>query len=346
MPLDAATPMAPDPAAGTASNDGAAGSGVHAAWAVLSRLLPRSPLLPFGGDTAQTPLLLKAESLMPTGSFKIRGATYCIAQLRETQRARGVVAYSTGNHAQAVAKAARDAGVRAHIVMSPDAPAAKIDSTRRYGAEIVMAASSSNARRAAAEALAAETQATLIPPYEHPDVIAGQGTIGIELLAQLHGQVPAAVYVPVGGGGLLAGIALAIKSQSPRTRVIGVEPELEDDAARSFAGGTLFAANAPSNSMADAIKVQSLGTLNFALIKRYVDAIVTVSEAQIAQAMVDCFHANRLVVEPAGAVAVAAARLHARHTLPPGQAAGPVIAIVSGGNTTAAFLQHIQGMHP
>jgi threonine dehydratase len=286
--------------------------------------------------------------LMPTGSFKIRGATYCIAQLSEAQRARGVVAYSTGNHAQAVAKAARDANVRARIVMSPDAPAAKIENTHRFGAEIVMAASSSNARRAVAEALAAETSATLIPPYEHPDVIAGQGTIGIELLKQLQeqGRTPAAVYVPVGGGGLLAGIALAIKSQSPRTRVIGVEPELEDDACRSFACGRLLAAEAPSASMADAIKVQSLGALNFALITRHVDAIVTVSEAQIAQSVVDCFHANRLVVEPAGAVAVAAARMHGRHATSPDQADGPVIAIVSGGNTTAAYLQHIQGMHP
>lgn len=345
MALDRAAPTATKMGPGTAANDSVAGASVQAAWEILSRLLPRSPLLPFGGETAHHPLLLKAESLMPTGSFKIRGATYCIAQLGDAQRARGVVAYSTGNHAQAVAKAARDAGVRAKIVMSPDAPAAKIESTRRFGADIVMAASSSNARRAMGEALAAESKATLIPPYEHPDVISGQGTIGVELLAQLQGQAPAAVYVPVGGGGLLAGIAVAIKAMSPRTRVIGVDPELEDDACRSFASGTLLAADAPSVSIADAIKVQSLGALNFALITRHVDAIVTVSEIQIAEAVIDCFHANRLVVEPAGAVAVAAARRHGPPSFSSDPADGPVIAIVSGGNTTAAFLQHIQGMH-
>jgi threonine dehydratase len=318
---------------------------MQAAWALLSRCLPRSPLLPFAGEPCQQPVLLKAESLMPTGSFKIRGATYCIATLDATRRARGVVAYSTGNHAQAVAKAARDAGVAAHIVMSPDAPAYKTAQTQRYGAHIVMAEPSSSARRATAEALAAERGATLIPPYDHLDVIAGQATIGLELLEQLRPQLPGAVYVPVGGGGLIAGIAAAIKACSPRTRVIGVEPALEDDASRSFASGRLVASDGPSASIADAIKVQSLGEHNFALIRRHVDAFVTVNEAEIAQAVADCFLANRLVVEPAGAVALAAARAHQQHQFGQMPVQGPIVAIVSGGNTSLQFLQNILGKH-
>ncbi len=318
------------------------GAAVEAAWELLSGLLPRSPLLPFAGAARPGRLLLKAESLMPTGSFKIRGATYCIARLDAQRRARGVVAYSTGNHAQAVAKAARDAGVAATIVMSPDVPAAKLEATRRHGADVVMAPPSSHARRAMAEQLARERGATLIPPYDHADVVAGQGSIGLELLAQGHGDPPAAVYVPVGGGGLIGGIALAIKSRHPATRVIGVEPALEDDACRSWASGTLVSAEAVSDSMADAIKVQSLGRLNFELMRRHVDAMVTVTEAAIGRAVLDCFVANRLVVEPAGAVALAAAREHDRSGDAPGLAGGPVVAIVSGGNATLDALRHLQ----
>lgn len=323
--------------------DGTHAAAVQGAWKLLSERLPRSPLLPFAGEATTQRLLLKAESLMPTGSFKIRGATYCIARMSEAERARGVVAYSTGNHAQAVAKAARDAGVRATIVMSQDAPAAKVTNTRRWGAEVVMADSSSNARRAMAEGFSHRTGALLIPPYDHPDVVAGQGTIGIELLVQLQAEPPAAVYVPVGGGGLLAGIAVAIKACSPRTLVIGVEPELEDDACRSFAAGALVAANGPSASMADAIKVQSLGVLNFELIHRHVDALVTVSEAAIGRAVIDCFEGNRLLVEAAGAVALAAARTYQASASHPELAGRPVVAIVSGGNTTADFIQTLQG---
>ncbi len=323
-------------ATGTRLVDAHAAEAAQSAWKLLSQRLPRSPLLPFAGAAKPQRLLLKAESLMPTGSFKIRGATYCIARMTETQRADGVVAYSTGNHAQAVAKAARDAGVRATIVMSPDAPAAKVANTTHWGAEVVMAESNSNARRVLAERLAQDTGALLIPPYDHADVVAGQGTVGLELLEQLQAEPPAAVYVPVGGGGLLAGIAVAIKAFSPSTWVVGVEPDLEDDACRSFAAGALLAAHGPSASMADAIKVQSLGALNFDLIRRHVDAMVTVSETAIARAVIDCFEENRLLVEPAGAVALAAARTHEP------SAGRPVVAIVSGGNTTASFIQQLQ----
>jgi len=318
---------------------------LDAAWKVLSRQLPVSPLLPFAGAAASRQLMLKAESLAPTGSFKIRGATFCIARMSEQQRAAGVVAYSTGNHAQAVAKAARDAGVKATIVMSPDAPAPKIAATRQWGADIVMADCSSAARRSAAEQLARDGGALLIPPYDHHDVIAGQGTVGLELLAQLGRDRPRAVYVPVGGGGLLSGIAVAIKATSPRTRVIGVEPQWEDDACRSFAAGHLIAAEGPSASIADAIKVQCLGALNFELIRRHVDAMVTVSENEIACAVLDCFESNRLLVEPAGAVALAAARLDDGEVCHPELRDHPVVAIVSGGNTTAEFIQSLQGAH-
>lgn len=319
------------------------GPAVLAAWELLSKQLPRSPLIPFSGAPG---ILLKAESLMPTGSFKIRGATYCIARLDAAKRERGVVAYSTGNHAQAVAKAARDSGVHATIVMSPDAPTAKLDATRGYCATVVMAECSSQARRAMAEQLALERNATLIPPYDHADVIAGQGTIGVELLEQLGKRAPSAVFVPVGGGGLLAGIAVAIKALSPKTRVIGVEPEWEDDACRSFASRELFTSAGPSASVADAIKVQSLGKLNLDLICSHVDAMVTVTEQAIKEAVRECFDGNRLVVEPAGAAAVAAARNHTRADAHPEIAYGPVVAIVSGGNTTAAFLHQLKGGQP
>jgi threonine dehydratase len=314
------------------------GSEVISAWTLLKRRLPSSPLLPFSKDTN---ILLKAESLMPTGSFKIRGATYCIARMDIASRKRGVVAYSTGNHAQAVAKAACDAGIRATIVMSEDVPPAKMEATRSYGATVVMAACSSKSRREVAEKLALDSNATLIPPYDHADVIAGQGTVAVELFHQLGGRKPSAVYIPVGGGGLLAGIAIALRTLSPLTRVIGVEPELEDDACRSFRSRQLVTTSAPSASIADAIKVQCLGTLNFPLIKRNVDQMVTVSEVAIKAALFDCFYGNRLVVEPSGAIALAAARAHKREDSHPDLADSPVVAIVSGGNTTAAFLQQL-----
>ena len=284
------------------------------------------------------PILIKAENLMPTGSFKIRGATWRVSTLTSDERARGIVAYSTGNHAQAVAKAASDAGIQSIVVMSPDAASAKIDATRAWGASVVMSDPSSHARRGLAEQLAKEHGYTLIPPYDDTSVMAGQASIGVELLEQLKGNPPGAVFVPVGGGGLLAGVAAAIKQLAPTVKVIGVEPELEDDACRSFRAGHLISMGAPSVSVADAIKVQCLGSLTFPLIRQYVDDMVTVSELEIASASLQYFNEARMVVEPGGAVALAAA-LRSRVALPAGAS---VVVLACGGNVTLERLAEFQ----
>jgi threonine dehydratase len=299
-----------------------------------------TPLLPMHSVTtpAGNPIYLKAENLQPGGSFKIRGASYCLSRLTDRQRASGVVAYSTGNHAQAVALAAKQLGTHATIVMSPDAPDFKIEATRRYGATVVMAESSSEARRLLAEELAHSQGLSLIPPYDHPDVIAGQGTIGLETLDQMSPVIPSAVFVPIGGGGLIAGIAAAIKQSTSAVRIIGVEPEWENDAWQSFQVGHRVTLPASSKSIADAIRVQLLGDLTYPLIRTYVDEIVTVSETEIAAATLLTATEAHLMVEPSGALGLAAA-LHYQASLPPDQ---PVICIASGGNTTLAGLYALQ----
>ncbi len=236
---------------------------IHAAHEILAtRLLP-TPLIAFTEEKLLGDVWLKCECLQPTGSFKIRGATFRISQLSREQKAAGVIAYSTGNHAQAVAKAAADANISAVIVMSPDASDHKILGTKRWGAEIIMAAPSSTSRRTLSESMATQTGATLIPPYIDFDVMAGQGSIACELQSQLASLKDSTHYVPVGGGGLLAGVATAAKAIDAACRVIGVEPELENDAARSFARGSIVMSEGPSASIADAIKVQALGELTF-----------------------------------------------------------------------------------
>ena len=314
---------------------------IRDAQRVLSRRgLMRTPCLElYDGRPRPGRLQAKAENLLPTGSFKIRGATYRISTLSGEERLRGVVAYSTGNHAQAVAKAARDQGVAATIVMSPDVPRMKIDATERWGARVVHAEPSSEARRALAEKLAAEQGLVIVPPYDDLAVMAGQGTIGLELAEDL----PAAdtvsggitVYVPIGGGGLLAGIAAALRQSRPEIAVIGVEPELEDDAYRSFRAGRIVALPGPSASMADAIKVQRLGALTFPLIRRFVDDIERVSEAEIAGAVLTAAGAMKILVEPGGAVGLAAAVRAA------GARAGLHVAVIGGGNITLERLCEI-----
>jgi threonine dehydratase len=273
---------------------------------------------------------------MPTGSFKIRGATYRISLLSAAERRQGVIAYSTGNHAQAVAKAARDAGVAATIVMSPDVPAVKIAATERRGAIVVMAEASSHARWALAERIAGESGAVLVPPYDDYAIMAGQGTIGLELLDQMPADTPMTVFVPIGGGGLVAGVALALKQASRRIRIIGVEPELENDAYQSFKAGRLVGLAGPSESIADAIKVQQVGNLVFPLIQAYVDDIETVSEAEIAQASTYAWSSLKLIVEPGGAVGLAAALRVAERQ------AGNIVALLCGGNVTLQRLLEMQ----
>lgn len=300
---------------------------VRAAQAALSERLPVSPLIRPDAEIAlRGRLYLKAENLMPTGSFKIRGATFKLSILPDEVRRRGVVAYSTGNHAKAVAKAALDEGISATIVMSPDAPADKIEAARAWGARLLVSESTSNARRDLAERIAQAEGLTIVPPYDDLDIIAGQGTIGLELLSQLATHEAISVYAAVGGGGLLAGVAAALKQAGRRITVVGVEPELESDAYASFNQGRIIAAEHGSESIADAIKVQALGSLTFPLIQAFVDRMEIVSETEILEAMKFAWATSRMCVEPSGAVAVAAAHRAARRE------PGAHVAIVGGGN--------------
>lgn len=294
---------------------------------VIQSNIMHTPLIPL--RTIQTPqglpIYLKAESLQPSGSFKIRGATYCLSLLNNLQREDGVVAFSTGNHAQAVAYAAQQLGIPATIVMSPDAKEFKVEATRQYGANIIMTDPAT--REAVAQKFAQENNATLIHPYDSLNVITGQGTISLEILEKI---LPGTIFVPIGGGGLIAGIAIAAKKINPSIQIIGVEPEIENDAFLSFHSGKRMPLATPSNTIADAIKIPMLGEIAFPLIQQYVDDVMTVTEKQIAEATYLSGETAHLFVEPAGALALAGALAY-KNLL---SASLPVVCIASGGNTT------------
>lgn len=302
---------------------------VRAAAANLAGVAIRTPLVPFLPGPPR--VLLKAESLQPIGAFKIRGAYHAIASLTSEQRARGVVTHSSGNHAQGVARAARLLGVRATIVMPSDAPAVKRRRVEADGAEIVTVGTASGEREAMAERLASERGLVPIPPYDDDRIIAGQGTVGLEIAE----DVPdlEAVLVPVGGGGLASGVAVAVAALCPAARVIGVEPELAADAAASLREGrrVRWDGALTSRTIADGTRTQSIGERNFAHLSRLLDAIVTVTEAEIAAAVRRIAEESRLVAEPSGALAAAAACYHlAEANL--ADARGTIVAVVSGGN--------------
>jgi threonine dehydratase len=282
---------------------------------------------------------LKPESLQPIGSFKLRGAYNAVAQLSEAARRRGVITYSSGNHGQGVAYAARAFGIAAVIVMPANAPQIKRDATTALGAQIVDVGPASSERRERAEALAVEHGYAIIPPYDDPAIIAGQGTCGLEILADCPDVD--LVLAPVGGGGLLSGVAAAIRQQRPECHVIGVEPELAGDAAASLRQGRIvqYTAEQTTRTMADGLRTQSIGTLNFAHIQRYVERVITVTEYEIEQAMRRIAWDARLIAEPSGAVATAALLFH-RQELPPHRTA---VAIISGGNAEPAILMTVLG---
>ncbi|MDJ0988926.1 MAG: threo-3-hydroxy-L-aspartate ammonia-lyase [Desulfobacterales bacterium] len=283
-------------------------------------------------DFAGADVRLKCENLQRIGAFKFRGAFNAIAQIPEVERQRGVVTFSSGNHAQAVALVGRLLDTPATIVMPADAPQIKRRATEGYGAEVI----TYDPRNASREELAREVQARhgslLIPPYDHPDVIAGQGTAALELYDQA-GALDM-LLVPCGGGGLLSGSALAARGVMPGCRVIGVEPELADDAARSFRSGVLQTVHHPP-TMADGTRTPSLGRLTFPLIQANVDDFVTVSEAAIGEAVRFLFYRLKLVVEPSGALGVAALLSGA---LAP---RGRVGIILSGGNIDGPTMTRI-----
>ncbi|HEX9938172.1 MAG TPA: threo-3-hydroxy-L-aspartate ammonia-lyase [Longimicrobium sp.] len=248
-------------------------------------------------------VMLKCENFQRGGAFKFRGAYNAVSQLSDEERARGVLAYSSGNHAQAVALTGRILGVRTAVVMPMDAPAPKIAGTRGYGAEVILYDRAGRSREEIAAELQQERGMTLIPPYDHPGVIAGQGTAALEMIGET-GPLDV-VMTPCGGGGLLSGTALAAKDASPGCRVIGVEPELADDATRSFRTGELATVHNPP-TIADGLRTPALGRYTFPLVRQNVDEMRTVSEAQIVEAMRFLWTRMKLVVEPSGAVPVAA----------------------------------------
>jgi threonine dehydratase len=292
-------------------------SDVRSAAAVIAPHVVRTPVLPFG------PGWLKPESLQPIGAFKLRGALNALARLQD--RSNGVVAYSSGNHAQAVAFAARLHGVPAAIVMPDNTPAVKIEATKALGAEVFIVGITERVERA--EALVAERGAVLIPPFDHPDVIAGQGTIGLEILEDLPDV--GAVVVPMSGGGLISGVATAVKSLRPDVRVIGAEPALAADIAESLKTGELVRWDPlrRAQTAADALRDEP-STLTWSHIARYVDVVVAVSEDEIFAAMAALARRARLVTEPSGAVAVAAQE----------KLGGAGVAVVTGGNVDPALL--------
>jgi threonine dehydratase len=248
-------------------------------------------------------VFLKCENFQRGGAFKYRGASNTISQLSDAEKARGVITYSSGNHAQAVALVCRELGIHATVVMPADAPATKRAATAGYGAEIVEYDPATGDRKQIAEVLAAERGAAIVPPYDHPHIVAGQGTAALELLEDV-GPLDM-LLVPCGGGGLLSGSALAAKGLAPACRVIGIEPELADDATRSFRTGTLHTVHNPP-TIADGTRTPSLGAITFPLVLQYVDDMQTVSEEAIKQAVRFLFYRLKIVVEPSGALGIAA----------------------------------------
>ncbi len=302
---------------------------VRAAQANLAGIAMRTPVVSIGRTDARQ--FLKAESLQPVGSFKIRGAYTALAGLSPEQRERGVVTYSSGNHGRGVARAANLLGIPAIVVVPANATAVKLREIEIDGATIVVAGTTSAERQARAEALARERGLELVPPFNDDRVIAGQGTIGLELLD----QVPdlAAVLMPIGGGGLASGICVAIRALRPTVRLIGVEPEFAADARDSLAAGRIveWPAESTARTIADGARTQAIGSRTFAHLSVLLDGIATVSEAEIVRAMGIAADEAHLVVEPTGALALAA-MLGRGDELGFDRLGGSIVAVVSGGN--------------
>jgi len=293
------------------------------------------------GETAgpdSRKLYLKPENLQPIGAFKLRGAYNKIASLSPEERGRGVITYSSGNHGQGVAYAARALGAKAVIVMPNNAPALKREAAAAMGAEIVLVGPGSLERQTKAEELAAQRGYVIVPPFNDEKIIAGQGTMGLEILEDLPDVET--VLVPVGGGGMLSGVATAIKLSKPSTKIIGVEPELAADAQASFRAGKIVESTAEqtSRTIADGLRTQSLGAITFKHIQQYVDDILTVSEDEIRQAVRWLAGNPKTVAEPSGAVAVAGFLFH-QDQLPK---TNVNVAIISGGNIDPQMLQEIR----
>ncbi|GAA2565678.1 threonine ammonia-lyase [Mycolicibacterium diernhoferi] len=293
----------------------------------------RTPLIPAAWADPARPLWIKPESLQVIGAFKVRGALNAISRIDPAARRRGVVAYSSGNHAQAVAYAAARFGIEAHIVMPEETPEIKVVRTRSHGARVVLC--EAGQREAVAARLVAETGATLVPPFDHPDIIAGQGTIGLEIAEDLPDV--ATVLVPVSGGGLASGIGTAIRALCPHAEIFGVEPELAADTAAGLRRGSpvRMSIQERNRTIADGLRSEP-SELTFAHLQHVLTDVLTVSEDEIRSAVAELAVRARLVSEPSGAVGLAAYR---RHATP----AGPTVVVLSGGNIEPALLADIVG---
>jgi threonine dehydratase len=312
---------------------------IRAAQCRIRSVVARTRLIEFGNKQGSDfQLFVKPENQQPIGAFKLRGAYNKIASLSPEDRKRGVIAYSSGNHAQGVAHAARALGVKAVIVMPDNAPAIKRGATAALGAEIVFVGPGSAERQLKAEELATKHGYVIVPPFNDEQIIAGQGTIGLEILEDL--PEVETVFAPVGGGGLISGVATALKLTKPAIKIIGVEPELAADAGASLREGKIvqFSAGDVARTMADGLRSQSIGPINFEHIRLYVDDIVTVTEDEIREAVKLLATNPNTVAEPSGAVAVAGFLFH-RAQLPKARLN---VAIISGGNIDPKELEEFR----
>ena len=311
---------------------------IRAARSRLQGIAVHTRLIELNQAESGRQLYLKPENQQPIGAFKLRGAYNKIASLSAEDRKRGVITYSSGNHAQGVAYAARALGVKAVIVMPGNAPAIKREATAALGAEIVFVGPGSAERQTKAEELAVQNGYVIVPPFNDEQIIAGQGTIGLEILEDL--PEVEAIFAPVGGGGMISGVATAIKLSKPSVKVIGVEPELAGDAQASLRAGKIvqFPADEVSRTIADGLRTQSIGPINFEHIRSYVDDIVTVSEDEIRKTVRLLAASPETLAEPSGAVAVAGF-LFRREQLPKTKLN---VAIISGGNIDPNMLEELR----
>jgi threonine dehydratase len=293
----------------------------------------RTPLVDVS-SLAGRPLWVKCESLQPGGAFKIRGAYNMVAQLSDDQRRRGVITYSSGNHGQAVAIAARALGAAAVVVMPTTAPKIKVEGANGFGAEVIFAGTTSLHRRAKAEEIAAERDLTMVPPFDHEWIIAGQGTLGLEILEQCPDV--GTVLAPIGGGGLVSGVSAAIKQSKPGVTVIGIEPSGAATMKNAIDAGEVRTLEG-AKSIADGLMAARPGDLNFAHVRKFVDRIDTVDDSEIAAAVRWLFLRAKIVAEPSGAASVAAALRESASYTP------PVVAIISGGNLAPEDLAKYTG---
>lgn len=317
---------------------------VIAARGRLLGVVRRTPLWPLGIEApGGHPVFVKPENLQPIGSFKIRGALNFLANMSPEERERGVVAQSSGNHAQGVAAAARHYGVSATIVIPEGAPELKVINTRQLGAEVVRCENTQEAREGTANRIAEETGATIVPPYDHPWIVAGQGTVGAEIVEDLPDV--ANVIAPIGGGGLATGVGLAVRSLSHGAQVIGVEPELAADAHDSLRKGERqrWEAEQVNRTLADGVRTQQIGQLNFELMKKHLAGVVLVEEESLARNVAWYATSAKLVVEPTGTLSLGAFQRLSEEGTFEGAALkpGPTVLVVSGGNIDPRLLSDI-----